>query len=47
MIEEEENCDENAKVFGAEISLNDASVRQKSPSSDKMLSSCHPIRLSD
>jgi len=45
--EEEEKCDENAKVFGAEISLNDASVRQKSPSSDKILSSCHPVILSD
>ena len=26
IIEEEKKCDENAKVFGAEISLNDISV---------------------
>jgi hypothetical protein len=48
IIEEEKKCDENAKVFGAEISLNDIIVGQKSPSCRLSLAGCwQPVSLSD
>merc|ERR1712037_62022 len=44
IIEEEKKCDENAKVFGAEISLNDISVGQKSPSCLSLAGCCQAFQ---
>merc|ERR1712037_1045192 len=45
IIEEEKKCDENAKVFGAEISLNDISVGQKSPSCLSLAGCCQACQV--
>jgi len=44
IIEEEKKCDENAKVFGAEISLNDISVGL---SCHSLTGCCQTVSLSD